>query len=370
MSTGFAGTLSAERRLRTLSRGRKQKDTGTVSESSDKRGGRNRATMVDVAKAAGVSLKTVSRVINREPGVNPDTSARVLDSAAALRYERNDLAASLRHGGRSFTLGLIIEDVANPFYSTIAQAVEESARERSSLLITASAREDRERERELVTALLRRRVDALLVVPAGSDHRYIQEAGFDTKTVFLDRPPAKTSADTVLADNVAGAQRAVDHLLASGHTRIAFVGDDPRLYTARKRIAGYRRSFKAANLAIDPELVSVGNSTSIAANRATAELLALPRDRRPTAIFTGNNRCTIGVLYALAGVRRRIALVGFDDFELADLLGVTVIRTDPYRLGHLAAELAFDRIDGDDRRPRRIVVPAELIARGSGEIPA
>jgi LacI family transcriptional regulator len=325
--------------------------------------------MVDVAEAAGVSLKTVSRVINREPGVKPDTSEKVLDAAAALRYERNDLAASLRHGGRSFTLGLIIEDVTNPFYSTIVQAVEESARERSSLLITASAREDRERERELVSALLRRRVDALLVVPAGSDHRYIQEAGFDTKTVFLDRPPSKTSADTVLADNVAGAQRAVDHLLAGGHTRIAFIGDDVRLYTARKRIAGYRRSLKAADLAIDPELVSVGNSTSRAASRATAELLALPRDRRPTAIFTGNNRCTIGALYALEGMRTRVALVGFDDFELADLLGVTVIRTDSYRLGQLAAELAFARIDGDDRRPRRVVVPAELVARGSGEIP-
>ena len=335
---------------------------------SNNRGRNNRATMVDVAEAAGVSLKTVSRVINREPGVKPDTIEKVLDAAAALRYERNDLAASLRQGGLSFTLGLIIEDVTNPFYSAIVQAVEESARERSSLLITASAREDRERERELVSALLRRRVDALLVVPAGSDHRYIQEAGFETKTVFLDRPPSKTSADTVLADNVTGAQRAVDHLLAGGHTRIAFIGDDPRLYTARKRIAGYRRSLEAANLSIDLELVSVGNSTSLAAGRATAELLALPPDRRPTAIFTGNNRCTIGALYALEGMRTRVGLVGFDDFELADLLGVTVIRTDPYRLGQLAAELAFGRIDGDDRRPRRVVVPAELIARGSGEI--
>jgi DNA-binding LacI/PurR family transcriptional regulator len=130
-------------------------------------------------------------------------------AAAALRYKRNDLAASLRHGARSFTLGLVIEDVANPFYSAIAQAVEERARARSSMLITASAREDPVRKRELVTALLRRRVDALLVVPTGADHRYIHDAGFDTRTVFLDRPPARAKADTVLVENAAGARRAV-----------------------------------------------------------------------------------------------------------------------------------------------------------------
>jgi LacI family transcriptional regulator len=307
-------------------------------------------------------------VINGEPGVRPATIEKVLQASSELRYERNDLAASLRHGARSFTLGLVIEDVANPFYSAIAQAVEESARERSSLLITASAREDPLRERELVSALLRRRVDALLVVPAGADHRYIRDAGFDTKTVFLDRPPAKTKADTVLVENAAAARRAVEHLLAGGHTRIAFVGDDLRLFTARERLTGYRRALARAGLEPDPTLVSVGNSTSAAAKHAASELMALPRERRPTAIFTGNNRCTVGALHALDGKRKRVALVGFDDFELADLLGVTVVRTDPYRLGQLAAELAFDRIDGDDRDPQRLVVPARLVTRGSGEI--
>ena len=326
--------------------------------------------MVDVAREAGVSLKTVSRVINGESGVRPETIEKVLEASTALRYERNDLAASLRHGGRSFTLGLVIEDVANPFYSAIAQAVEESARQRSSLLITASAREDPARERELVTALLRRRVDALLVVPAGSDHRYIRDAGFDTKIVFLDRPPLKTRADTVLVENAAGAQRGVAHLVDQGHTRIAFVGDDLRLYTAHERLTGYRRALDEAGLALQEQLVSVGHSTSDAAGSATEQLLAIPRRERPTAIFTGNNRCTVGALHALNGRRQRLALVGFDDFELADLLGVTVVRTDPYRIGELAAQLAFERIDGDERRARRLVVPAELVPRGSGEIPA
>jgi LacI family transcriptional regulator, galactose operon repressor len=230
-----------------------------------------------------------------------------------------------RHGARSFTLGLMIEDVANPFYSAIAQAVEERARERSSMLITASAREDPVRERELVTALLRRRVDALL---------------------------------------------------AGDHTRIAFVGDDVRLYTAREQLAGYRKALARAGVADDPALVAVGNSTSADARKATADLMALPRARRPTAILTGDNRCTVGALHALDRKRGRTALVGFDDFELADLLEVTVIRTDPYRLGQLPAELAFDRIDGNDGndgndgKSRRLVVPAELVTRGSGETPA
>jgi LacI family transcriptional regulator len=329
----------------------------------------SRATMVDVAREAGVSLKTVSRVINGEPGVKPAMIERVLTASTALRYERNDLAASLRHGDRSYTLGLVIEDVANPFYSAVAQAVEESARERASLLITASAREDSAREHELVTALLRRRVDALLVVPAGPDHRYIAESGFDTRTVFLDRPPAKIKADTVLIDNAAGAKRAVAHLLDAGHTRIAFVGDDLRLYTARERLAGYRRALDGAGLSVDSQLVSVANSTSDCAGHAVAGLMRLPREQRPTAIFTGNNRCTVGALHALRARRKRTALVGFDDFELADLLGLTVVRTDPYRIGQLAAELAFARIDGDDRKPQRVVVPAVLIERGSGEIP-
>jgi len=322
-----------------------------------------RATMVDVAREAGVSLKTVSRVINREPGVKPDTVERVLAAASALRYERNDLAASLRHGARSFTLGLVIEDVANPFYSAIAQAVEEVARDRESLLITASAREDPERERELATALLRRRVDGLLLVPAGDDHRYLAEAGFIGKTVFIDRPPVKVKADTVLIDNAIGARGAVEHLIARGHERIAFVGDDLRLYTARERLTGYREALAAASLTADDQLVKVSNSTSEAAARAVSELLSLPASNRPTAFFTGNNRCTVGALYALGAGRKQVGLVGFDDVELADLIGVSTVRTDPYRMGQLAAELAFGRIDGDSRRPQRVVVPAQLVVR-------
>jgi LacI family transcriptional regulator len=324
--------------------------------------------MIDVGRLAGVSLKTVSRVVNGEPGVSMSTVEKVLAAATELRYERNDLAASLRQGDRSNTLGLVIEDVANPFYSVIAQAVEECARERRSLLITASAREDPVRERELVIALLRRRVDALLIVPAGRDHRYLQDAGLHGRTVFLDRPPARTTTDTVLIDNAAGAREGVQHLLAHGHRRIAFVGDRRGLYTARERLKGYRRALASAGVKPDPDLVALDNSTWQAATAAVTRLLGQPRARRPTAIFGGNNRCTVGALHALRADGHSLALVGFDDFELADLLQVSVVRTDPYRLGQLGAELAFARLDGDVQRPQRLVVPVELVPRGSGEL--
>ena len=200
---------------------------------------------------------------------------------AELGFERNDLAASLRHGRSSSTLGLVIEDVANPFYSAIAQAVEAAARDRGFLLITASAREDAERERELVSALLRRRVDALLIVPAGPDHRYLASS---SHAVFLDRPPLGIEADTVLLDDLGGARSAVEHLIAHGHTRIACVADDAELYTMRQRIAGYREALAAAGLEEDPALLSTGNSDVAAARAAVERLLRAARQQPDRAL--------------------------------------------------------------------------------------
>jgi LacI family transcriptional regulator len=323
-----------------------------------------RPTMRDVAEHAGVSLKTVSRVINGETSVTPATAERVTASIAELGFERNDLAASLRHGRSSQTLGLVIEDVANPFYSVIAQAVEAVARERGFLLITTSAGEDAERERELVAALLRRRVDALLIVPAGPDHRYIAAS---TRAVFLDRPPLGIEADTVLLDDIGGARAAVEHLIAHGHTRIACVADDAGLYTMRQRITGYREALARAGIEPDPALLATGSRDVGSAQAAVTRLLSLPEEYRPTALFTANNRNTVGALHALGDQAQPPALAGFDDFELADLLGTTVVRADPWKLGEEAAALAFARLDGDDGPPRTVTIATELVPRGSGE---
>jgi LacI family transcriptional regulator len=328
-----------------------------------------RPTMRHVAERAGVSLKTVSRVINDEPGVSPDTAARVASAIAELGFRRNDLARSLRQGRSSATLGLVIEDVANPFYSAVAQAVENAARERGFMLITGSCEEDPERERELILALLRRRVDALLLVPAGRDHAWLaRELGETTPVVFLDRPPLGIAADAVLVDNAGGARAAVAHLLAHGHRRIACVADPATLFTAAERVAGYRAALEAAGVEYDPELVRLGARDAEHAEQLVGELLAL--DDPPTAVFTGNNRLTVGALRSLRGREHEVALVGFDDFELAELLAMptTVIRHDAFAIGAEGARLAFARLDGSNAPPRHVVVATELVPRGSGEV--
>jgi LacI family transcriptional regulator len=325
--------------------------------------------MRDVASTAGVSLKTVSRVVNEEPGVRADTAARVEAAIALLGFARNDLARSLRHG-RAGALGLVIEDVANPFYSAIARSVEDAAHAHGHMLITGSCEEDPERERQLVRRLLRRWVDALLIVPAGDDHRYLlADIGTGTPVVFLDRPPRGVDTDTVLLDNVGGARTGVEHLLAQGHRRIAFVGDPPELYTSGERLAGYRAALAAAGAGGDDGLVRASHDAA-SAEQVVRDLLALPADRRPTALFCANNRNTVGALWALRGARRPVALVGFDDFELADMLPVpvTVVRHTPEDMGRLAAELAYARLAGENGLPQRRVIGCELVARGSGEV--
>jgi LacI family transcriptional regulator len=330
-----------------------------------------RPTMRDVATTAGVSVKTVSRVVNDEPGVRAETAARVDAAIARLGFSRNDVASSLRRG-RAGALGLVTEDVANPFYSAIARAVEDAAETRGHILITGSCEEDAARERQLVLRLLRRLVDALLIVPASTDHRYlVPELDAGVPIVFLDRPPRGVEADTVLLDNMGGARAGVEHLLRQGHERIAFVGDPPELYTAGERLAGYRDALAAAGVTLREELVRAGSHHAQHAERAVGQLLALPAGRRPTALFTANNRNTIGALRALRGAAPPLALVGFDDFELADMLAtpVTVVRHVPEDMGRIAAELAYARLDGDRAGPERRTIPCELVARGSGEVP-
>jgi LacI family transcriptional regulator len=325
-----------------------------------------RPTIRDVAGSAGVSVKTVSRVLNGER-VATETAERVIAAISALGFHRNDLASNLRRGRSSATLGLLIEDISNPFYSVIAQTVESLAHERGYLLVTASCEEDPERERELTALLLRRRADALLIVPAGADHRNL--AGL-VPMIFLDRPPVGVDADTVLFDNAEGTRRGVEHLIAHGHRRIAWLSDRETLYTTAERLRGYRDAIAAAGMEPDPMLVRTGSHQAAEAEAALDELLRLRPSRRPTAVFAANNRNTLGALRAMhAHGGPRPALVGFDDFELADLLkpAVTVVRTHPERLAAVAVERAFARLEGDQQPSRRLVVDTELIVRGSGE---
>jgi LacI family transcriptional regulator len=323
--------------------------------------------MKDVAEDAGVSLKTVSRVVNGEAGVGAATAQRVSAAVERLGFRRNDVARSLR--GASSTLGLIIEDVANPFYSTIARAVEDVARSRGYVVITASSEENAERERELVTTLLSRQVEGLLLVPAARDHAYLRsELALGTGMVFLDRPPGNLDVDAVLIDNAGGARAGAEHLLAQGHRRIGVIGDAPGLFTLEERLTGFRAALAAAGVEPDTALLRLGAHDVAQAERAARELLALPDP--PTALFTANNRASVGALRGLRDAGPGTALVGFDDFELADMLPVpvTVVRHDPAEMGRRAAELLFMRLAGGGGPPQTVVLDTDLVARGSGEV--
>ena len=325
--------------------------------------------MRDVAKEAGVSLKTVSRVVNDEPRVGPETATRVLSAIAALGFNRNDIARNLRRGRSSATVGLVIGDVSNPFYSTIARAVEQVAAVHETLLITVSSEEDPERERELVTALLQRRVDGLLIVPAGRDESYLDpELRRGTPAVFLDRPAGGIQADVILLDDADGARRGVEHLVRQGHKRIGVVGNALTVYTAAERVRGYREALAAAGIPFDEDLLRLGPHDAEQAEVAAHELLALANP--PTAFFTTNNRMSVGVIRAFSSGMTRVALVGFDDFELAEMLPlpITVLRHDPAEMGRRGAELLFARLNGDERPPQRVVLSTDLVVRGSGEV--
>ncbi|MFN8519533.1 MAG: LacI family DNA-binding transcriptional regulator [Chloroflexota bacterium] len=339
--------------------------------SQTRQPGRGRAapTMQDVATSAGVSTKTVSRVINREPGVHPDTVATVSAAIGALGYRRNDAARNLRKGIATDTVGLLIEDLANPFYAQLASAVEQVSYRNGHAVVVMSSGEDPVRERELVADLLRRGVNGLVIVPAGQDHRYLAN-GHEPRApvVFLDRPPMGVEADSVVMDDVAGGRRATQHLLSHGHRRIGYVGDALSVTTSAARLQGYREAHKDVGLEVDEALVRLNPARVNASEASTRRLLSLPLP--PTAILAQNNRNCIGVLRALRG-GPPIALIGFDDIELADMLPVplTVVASDPGEMGRSGAELLFARMAGDSRPPQRIVIPTRVVARGSGEIP-
>ena len=331
--------------------------------------------MRDVGALAGVSLKTVSRVINRDPTVSPEIATRVSRAVELLDYRPNHAATSLRRADRkTATIGLLLEDVANPFSSALHRAVENVARERGMLVFTGSSDEDPEREREVLAAFVSRQVDGLIVVPSGPGQgRFLLErrrAGL--AIVFLDRPAAVPAADTVTVDNRLGASRAVRHLALHGHRKIAFLGDLHSIWTAVERERGYLDGLASAGIPLDPGILKRDIRGAEAAEEAVADLLNLADP--PTALFTSQNLITIGAVRALRqlGHHQRVALVGFDDFQLADLLdpAISVIAQDPPALGRTAARLLLERLDGDDSPPRHVVVPTRLVPRGSGEIPA
>lgn len=329
--------------------------------------------MRDVAALAGVGVMTVSRVVNGRSGVSPERTARVWRAIEKLDYRHNVTAQNLRLTGQpTAIIAVLVEDVANPFFAELLRAAENVASVQACLVLCASSDGDPARERALVTAFSARRVDGMIMVPCGPDHRYLlAELRRGTQFVFADRPALTVAADTVISDNFGGARQAVRHLLKAGHTDIGFLGDLRQIYTAAERYHGYLAALAAAGIEPDERLIRRDVHSQRSAEQATRDLLA--SGRAPTAIFTAQNLLTIGARTVLrsAGAERRVAHVGFDDVPLGELLdpGITVIAQDAAAIGTLAAEILVHRIREPGGTPEIVQVPTRLVTRGSGEIP-
>jgi LacI family transcriptional regulator len=332
-----------------------------------------RPTMTDVARVAEVGVKTVSRVVNREGGVRDELVQRVEQAISALGYLHNAGASSLRRSDQSTdTIGLVVEDVGNPFSSLMHRGVEEACRERGLLLLVSSSDGEDAREQEAVTALSTRRIDGLILVPSGNNHTYLlPEIARGMPVVLVDRSSVDLpTADTVLCDNVGGAIEGTTQLISYGHRRIAHLGDSLTIETATRRTQGFKLAMTRAEIPVDDHLVRTGLTSVESAMQATRELLTGPNP--PTAIFSGQNNISLGIIRVLRelSLHREIALVGFDDFLLADLLepAITVVAQDPETMGRRAAEVLFRRLDGFTGPTEHVTIGARLLPRGSGEI--
>ncbi len=326
--------------------------------------------MSDVAKLAGVSTMTVSRVLNGNSNVTESMRQRVMTATGQLRYQPNELARSLREQ-RTRQIGVIVPYLFDPFFAICAHAVNTVAKQHSYSVVLSTSNENPEDEFEEANRMLRRNVEGLILIPTQPTKATSLLLGHEFKRipiVTLDRPVRGSRFDSVLVENRSGAQEGTEHLLALGHKRIAYIGLPDDLYTMNMRHRGYNAAMHAAGLETQTALLSGALDDSFAAVRRL-----LSAKKPPTALFSANSLITLHVLEALQSMGyhppRPIALVGFDDFETACLLrpGITVVRQPIEQLGRTAAEILFRRLSdtGKSSATRRKILPVKLIVRGS-----
>ncbi|CCK30906.1 catabolite control protein A [Streptomyces davaonensis JCM 4913] len=329
------------------------------------------ATMADVARDAGVSVATVSHVLNDTRPVLPHTRQAVLDAIDRLGYTPNSLARSLVTA-RTRSIGLAVSAISNPYFTEILQGVEAGALEHGYSLLIADPHDDPEHERKVVQLLHERRVDGMIVAPSadpGGLLAYLRRHA--VPSVFLDRlvTDAGPHVDQVCAESAEPTTQLVTHLAELGHRRIGLVAGRPGLSTTRERITGYRHGLAHAGLAHDERLIVHGDSESAGAERATAALLSLAAP--PTALVTANNAMTIGALRALRArglsVPGDIALCCFDDFDWADLFEprLTAIAQPSKELGARAVRVLLDRLAEPDRPARTVRLDCAFVHRTS-----
>jgi LacI family transcriptional regulator len=324
------------------------------------------STMRQVAERAGVSAKTVSRVMHHDKYVSSDVRKRVEAAIAELKYVPNVLARTFR-AGRDAAIGVAIPDLSDPFFATLTREIEQIARSRGVAVFITSLGKNGANEQGRVEALLGRQLTGLITTPVSADQSYLAHWQDRTTIVFIDRSPSKLTGDSVVEDDRGGAYTATAHLLAHGHRRVGFIGDSMATVTTARRLAGYRAALADAGIVPDERIIVLGPDSEADAGAAVIGLLA--RAEPPTALFSSNAWCTLGIIPALRSVGRSdLSLISFGDFPLAAVIEppVTVIDQDPTSLGRTAATRLFERLDHPHRRlKRKIVLPVPLIIRGS-----
>jgi LacI family transcriptional regulator len=333
-------------------------------------------TIKEVARHAGVSAMTVSRVINSSPSVSPETRSRVELAIAELGYIPSRLARGLS-AQRTGTLALIVPDVANPFFTLIVRGSEDVARRAGFRLLLCDTRADLELEREVIDELIAHRVEGILIAPVSDRSReHLRRlARYGVPFVLVDRTVPGVEADTILGDSAGGAQQLVEHLIALGHRRIGMITESNTVSTARDRRHGYHAALAAAELDADPALLVESSVDPDGGRDGMRRLLEL--DEPPTAVFTVNNLVALGAIEAVRATGREVpddvALVCFDDIEYASRMHpfLTVMEQPAETFGTLGTQLLLERIErrGDNRR-RTVVLPAQFIVRRScGALP-
>ncbi len=324
--------------------------------------------MQDVAKLAGVGTMTVSRVLNGTARVSEETSHRVYQAIEQLQYKPNQVARALR-GSSSKSIGVLVPYLYDPFFATCAHAIDEVAKDHGFSVILTTTNEDAKSELDAVRQMIQRHVDGLIVIPAEGSSSNLTSSEFrDLPIVTLDRPIPQSTFDSVEAENEAAGILAVNHLVSHGHQRIAFIALHRQLFTMKTRYAGYKSAMNDAGLKVEAHFDCM-TQTIVTDLMKT---LWTRRDR-PTALFTTNGLTTRYTLQALAdlglNIPRDMALVGFDDVDLAELMRppLTIIRQPVMDLGRTAAELLFNRLNRATAKepPQKITLPVELVLRSS-----
>jgi LacI family transcriptional regulator len=332
------------------------------------------ATIRDVALHAGVSIATASRVFSKPEVVRNALRERVLDSARTLMYRPSQAARTLR-AGTSKTVGVIIPDLQNPFFTAVVRGVDREMKEAGYSLLLGNSDEDPAREEELLATLRAEGVAGIVIVPLDARNSSYQDLIEPHRPIVAtDRLPASLQADCVTVDNAAGARLAIEHLLALGHLRIALLNGPSKHSTAVERERGYLAALRAADVMPRPELIYRGDFSDAAGYLGMRELMGL---RPPvSAVFVANNLMTLGALRALHEMQVRIpgdlALVSFDDMPWATSLNppLTAVAQPALEIGRSAAELLLARIADPDRPVRHLVLDSTLIVRASCGAPA